>query len=69
MTEPKKFIDCVYSPPENKGKCEAQNVTVGFKFSKDVFLMRSFLDAQKIEYKEEDLEDSPMGKGIRIKRD
>lgn len=69
MTESNKFVDGVYCPPENKRKCEALNATVGFKFSNDVFLLKSFLDAQKIEYKEEELDDSCVGKGIRIKRD
>ncbi len=58
----------VYKPP-NDDECKAQNATLGVKFSNDIFLMRSFLDKQGIEYKEEDLDDSPMGKGIRIKRD
>jgi hypothetical protein len=59
---------CVYRPPQNSEPI-AQNATVGVKFSNDIFLMKSFLDQQKIEYKEEELEDSPMGKGFRIKRD
>ena len=55
--------------PEITADCQAKNATLGVKFSKDIFLMRSFLDQRKIPYKEEDLEDGPMGKGIRIKRD
>jgi hypothetical protein len=42
---------------------------LGVKFSRDIFLMKSFLDQWKIPYKEEDLEDGPMGKVMRIKRD
>ena len=58
----------IYKPVQYPGPI-AQNATVGVKFSRDVFLMKSFLDQWKIEYKLEDLEDGPMGLGLRIKRD
>lgn len=59
--------DFIYTPPTD---CpEPLKTTFGVKFSNDAFLMRSYLDQQGIAYKEEELDDSPFGKGIRIKRD
>ena len=58
----------VYTP-ENNNLCKAVDAKMGVRFSNDIFLMRSFLDQRGIEYKEEELDDSPFGKGIRIKRD
>jgi hypothetical protein len=57
----------VYRPSNYPGP-KAMDATIGVKFSKDIFLMKSFLDQKNFKYKEEDLEDSPMGKGIRIKK-
>lgn len=58
---------CFYKPPY-AGPI-ALETKMGVKFCKDVFLLKSFLDQQKIEYSIEDLEWSPMGMGLRIKRD
>lgn len=55
--------------PENLEYEQPLKSTLGYKFSGDIFLLRSFLDKHGIEYKEEDLEDSPIGRGIRIKRE
>lgn len=41
----------------------------GVKFSNDIFLMKSFLDQNNIEYNENELDDSPLGRGVRIKRE
>ena len=38
----------------------------GFRFSNDVFLLESFLQQRKIEYKPEDLEHTPFGKAHRV---
>jgi hypothetical protein len=54
--------------PDSGNECTAQNVTLGVKFSNDVYLHKSFLDQQKIDYKEEELEDTPNGRCLRIKR-
>lgn len=59
--------DLIYKPLEN-WEPKALPATIGVKFSNDIFLMKSFLDQHKIEYKESDLDYSPFGKGIRIKR-
>lgn len=67
--EEKEMINMVYRPPNQSPEPLAQKSTLGVKFSNDVFLLRSFLDQRKIEYKEEELDDSPFGKGIRIKRE
>ena len=48
---------------------KAIDATIGVKFSNDIVLLKSFLDQQNIEYKMEDLEDTGLGLGIRIKRD
>jgi hypothetical protein len=45
-----------------------QPATLGVKFSNDIFLLRSFLEKRNIPYKEEELENTPLGKAIRIKR-
>ncbi len=58
----------IYKPEVYEGPT-AQNATLGVKFSNDIFLMRSFLDQRNIEYKIEDLEDGPLGLGLRIKRE
>lgn len=63
-----EFVDGVYRPTQHD-KPIVQNATLGVKFSNDIFLLRSFLDQRGIEYKEEELDDSPFGKGIRIKRE
>ncbi|HUD01379.1 MAG TPA: hypothetical protein VMR37_03570 [Rhabdochlamydiaceae bacterium] len=57
----------VYRPP-NSSEPKVQKATLGVKFSDDIFLLESFLKKRKIPYKQSDLEDSPFGRGIRIKR-
>ena len=42
---------------------------MGVKFSNDIFIEESFLIQFKIDYKLEDLEETPFGYGLRIKRD
>ena len=58
-----------HTPPQEKWEPKAQDARLAVKFSRDIFLLKSFLDQRKIPYKEEELDDSPFGKGIRIKRD
>jgi hypothetical protein len=60
--------DLIYRPPQYDGPI-AQNATLGVKFGTDTFLLKSFLDQFKYPYKEEDLEDGPYGKFLRIKGD
>lgn len=43
--------------------------TLGVKFCQDTFLLKSFLDQMKIEYKIEELEKTPLGLALRIKKD
>ncbi len=57
----------VYRPPHSNPPV-AQNATIGVKFSNDIFLCESFLKQKNIFYEESDLEDSPFGKGIRVRR-
>ncbi len=47
---------------------EVQNATLGVKFSNDTLLLKSFLDQWKISYEESDLEMTPFGLALRIKR-
>lgn len=54
--------------PEVKSEPIAQNATLGVKFCQDIFLMKSYLDQWGIDYKIEDLEDGPLGLGLRIKK-
>ena len=58
----------IYIPTNGNSEPISQNATLGVKFSDDVFVMKSFLDQFKIDYKIEDLEDGPIGLGIRIKK-
>ena len=55
--------------PENYPGPIAKNATLGVKFANDTFLLESFLIQQKIKYKIEDLEKTPFGLALRIKRD
>jgi hypothetical protein len=64
-----EMIDMIYRPPNQPSEPIAQNATLGVKFSTDIFLLKSFLDQQKIEYKIEDLENGPYGLFLRIKKD
>jgi hypothetical protein len=49
------------------GKPEEPKMYV--KFSKNITLLESFLKQQNIEYKEEDLEYTPFGKGCVIRKE
>lgn len=57
----------IYKPVEQPS--EPTKAIFGVKFSNDIFLMKSFLDQKNIEYKDEDLEMTPLGLAHRIKRD
>jgi hypothetical protein len=46
----------------------ARNATPGAKFSDDIMLLESFLKQFDVEYDESELEQTPYGKGLRIKR-
>lgn len=48
---------------------EALNATLGVKFSNDIVLLESFLKQRNIPYDQSDLEDTPYGRGYRIKKD
>jgi len=63
-----EFINCVYKP-SGEFKPKAIPGKMGVKFSKNVFLLKSFLDKNNISYEAEDLEETPFGPGIIIKRD
>lgn len=58
----------IYRPENYQGPI-AQDAKIGVKFSNDIFLLESFLKQFNVEYKQEDLVDSPFGRGVRIKRD
>ena len=60
--------DLVYRPPNPPNEPIAQNSTIGVKFCQDIILLKSFLDQKEIEYDIEDLEKTPFGLGLRIKR-
>jgi len=59
--------DFIYRPDNYPGPV-AHNATLGVKFSNDILLLESFLIQQKIEYKPEDLEKTPFGLALRIKK-
>lgn len=40
-----------------------------FKFSNNITLLESFLKQNNIAYEEEDLEDTPLGRGYVLRRD
>lgn len=58
--------DFIYKPIEEESK--PLQSTFGVKFCNDIFLLESFLKQRKIQYNEEDLENTPMGRAIRIKK-
>ena len=57
----------IYIPPKYEYSTSME-ATLSVKFNDDIFLMKSFLDQWKIPYKEEDLEMSFCGLGLRIKK-
>jgi hypothetical protein len=57
----------IYRPPGTY-EPSAEKATLAVKFANDIFLTKSFLDKKKIEYKEEDLEDTPLGPCIRLRK-
>jgi hypothetical protein len=58
----------VYLPSDSNGK-EAQRSILGVKFANDIFLSESFLKKRNIEYKESDLEQTPLGMCFRITKE
>lgn len=58
----------IYIPPELPEGSKPLESSIGVKFSNDAFLMKSYLDQRKIPYEEGELEDTPMGRCLRIKR-
>lgn len=58
----------IYKPPSYPGPIEL-NATIGVKFCRDTFLLKSFLDQQKIYYDEKDLEQTPCGLALRVKKE
>ena len=58
----------IYKPPAN-GEAKALNATLTVKFSNSIFISKQKCDEWKIPYKEEELENTFMGKCLRIKRD
>lgn len=55
--------------PDDKANLKAHIATVGYKFCQDQILLKSFLDQRNIEYDEKDLEMTPFGLGLRIKKE
>lgn len=62
-----RFKGGIYTPSDYNVPV-ALNATVGVKFCQDTILLKSFLDQRKIEYTIEDLEETPFGLGLRIKK-
>lgn len=58
--------DSVYKSQETNEP--PKKATVGVKFSQDTFLFESFLVQHKIDYKKEELEKTPLGLALRIKK-
>ena len=57
----------VYRPPKYDGP-QVLDATVGVKFCQDTYILESFLIKQGIEYKREELEDTPLGKALIIRK-
>lgn len=57
-----------YIPPQTEEPV-AQKETLGVIFCQDTILLESFLHKFNIEYQPEDLEVTPFGLGLRIKKD
>lgn len=59
---------CVYKPP-GEWKPEAIPATLGVKFCQDTMLMKSFLDQHNISYTDGELEMTPLGLALRVKKE
>jgi hypothetical protein len=59
----------IYRPSNQPSEPVALEARLSVKFSKAVFLMKSFLDHRKIEYSMDDLEMTPYGWAYRLKND
>lgn len=64
MDEPK----LIYKPPTDE-EIEAKKSTFGVKFSNDIFLSEAWLIKMNVQYKPEDIEQTPLGPCARIKRE
>jgi hypothetical protein len=57
----------IYIPPDSNEK-EPEKITLGVKFSQNIYVSPSVLDKWNIKYDDSDLEDGPCGKCAVIKR-
>lgn len=55
--------------PENYPGPIALEAKAGFKFCQDTILLKSFLDQRNIQYDINELEMTPFGLGLRLKKD
>ncbi len=60
------MTEFLYKPSQEEN--EPEKATIGVKFSNNIILLESFLKQKNIPYKPEDLEDTPMGIGLVIRR-
>lgn len=58
----------VYRPPAYSGPT-VLDATLGFKFAKSAFLLKSFLDQNEIPYVQEELEEMYYGLAYRVKNE
>lgn len=59
------MYELIYHPQKNnETPIEA---TLGVKFNEGIFVSTSFLDQHNIQYTEDDLEDTPLGKMLNYK--
>lgn len=57
----------IYFPEKNNVK--ALDAKIGVKFCQDTIILQSFLDQNNIDYCLDDLEKTPLGFGLRIKKE
>jgi hypothetical protein len=63
-----KEPELIYKPPTPE-ELEAKKATLGVKFANDIFLSEAWLIKMNVEYKPEDIEQTPLGPCARIKRE
>jgi hypothetical protein len=62
-----KMSDFLYKPPQTVKLHEEPKMYV--KFSRNITILESYLKDNNVEYSQENLEDTPLGKGYVIRRD
>jgi len=67
MLAKRRIMEFIYKPPETQNTVQESKFYI--KFSKNITLLESFLIQNKIQYEQEELEDTALGRGVIIRID